>query len=107
MIRTIVPPLLAVKRLSRRKLAGATGLELAASCVTGRRSILTEAARSNVREKWRAERPGPRGNSGWPIDCVLEVRDRAQTRCNYLKSNGVGGRRLIRNDAGRYLLSSP
>src|SRR5882672_4775284 len=36
-------------------MAGATGLEPAASCVTGRRSNLSEAARANVRENWRAK----------------------------------------------------
>jgi hypothetical protein len=35
--------------------ARATGLEPAASCVTGRRSNLSEAARANVRENWRAK----------------------------------------------------
>jgi hypothetical protein len=30
-------------------------------------------------------------------------RDRATTRCNWLISNGVGGRRLIQNDTGGYL----
>ena len=36
-------------------MAGATGLETAASCVTGRRSNLSEAARANLRENWRAK----------------------------------------------------
>jgi hypothetical protein len=37
------------------KLAGATGLEPAASCVTGRPSNLGEAAVPNVRENWRTK----------------------------------------------------
>ena len=53
------------------------GLEPAASCVTGRRSNLSEAARANVRQNWRTKCVLCEENSGYPIDCVSEVGDRA------------------------------
>ena len=57
-------------------MAGATGLETAASYVTGRRSNLGEARCANVRENYRAK-GALRGNSGRLIDSVLGVGDRA------------------------------
>jgi hypothetical protein len=60
-----------------RKLAGATGLEPAASSVTGRRSNLSEGVRANLSENWRAKDVLWRGDSGYPIDCVSEVGDGA------------------------------
>jgi hypothetical protein len=42
-----------------------------------------------------------------PFCSIRPCRDRATTRCNWLISNGVGGRRLVQNDAGRHPVSSP
>ena len=58
-------------------LAGATGLEPAASCVTGRRFNLGEAGCTNVTENYRAKRCALRGNSGCLIGSLLAVGDRA------------------------------
>lgn len=41
--------------LEAEKLAGATGFEPAASCVIGRSTNLSEAARANASENWRAK----------------------------------------------------
>jgi len=58
-------------------LAGATGLEPAASCVTGRRSNLSEAIWANEGENYQAKGVLREGNSGWMTDSVLELGDRA------------------------------
>jgi hypothetical protein len=46
---------MAMTGIRENLLAGATGLEPAASCVTGRRSNLGEAGCANVRENYRAK----------------------------------------------------
>ena len=58
-------------------MAGTTGLEPAASCVTGRRPNLSEAARANVRENRRAKGVLCEETADTRFDCVSEVGDRA------------------------------
>jgi len=88
-------------------MAGATGLEPAASCVTGRRSNLGEAALVNVIKNWRTKGVFYAQTEDVRFDCLSDVGDRAAMRCNWLILNGVGGRRLVQMDTGGLLVSSP
>jgi len=60
-----------------RKCRKATGLEPAASRVTGRRSNLSEAARANVIENWQTKDVLCEETANTRFDCVSEVGDRA------------------------------
>ena len=64
---------------------------------------MSEAVCANVGENYRAKVVLFEETA----EAVLGVGDRATTRCNLLISNGVGGRRLVHNDTGQHLLSSP
>jgi hypothetical protein len=57
--------------------AGATGLEPAASCVTGRRSNLGEAALVNVIKNWRTKGVFYAQTEDVRLDCLSDVGDRA------------------------------
>ena len=63
--------------LPHELMAGATGLEPAASCVTGRRANFSEAAHGNVREDWRVSVYSKGKQRITDRDCVSEDGDRA------------------------------